>query len=144
MRQRIDNRIKKGLMSDYIEQDDYVLSETRSQLDEYINGTRCNFTIPLQMVGSEFQQSVWKALLNVPYGSTSSYSKIAKDIGNINAVRAVANANGANCIGIIIPCHRIIGSNGELVGYAGGLPVKKKLLTLEKNDAFCDPQINLI
>jgi len=144
MRQRIDNRIKKGLMSDYIEQDDYVLSETRSQLDEYINGTRCNFTIPLQMVGSEFQQSVWKALLNVPYGSTSTYSKIAKDIGNINAVRAVANANGANCIGIIIPCHRIIGSNGELVGYAGGLPVKKKLLTLEKNDAFCDPQINLI
>ena len=133
MRQRVDNRIKKGLMADYIEKDDSVLSETRAQLDEYLNSTRHEFTIPLQMVGSEFQKSVWKALLKVPYGSTSTYSNIAKDINNIKAVRAVANANGANSIGIIIPCHRIIGSNGELVGYAGGLPVKEKLLKLEKN-----------
>lgn len=144
MRQRIDSRVKKGLMSDYLEKDDSVLTETRLQLDEYINGTRCDFTIPLLMVGSDFQQSVWKALLKVPYGSTSTYSQMAKNIDNINAIRAVANANGANCIGIIIPCHRIIGSNGELVGYAGGLPAKEKLLNLEKNHDSLSSQIILI
>lgn len=133
MRQRIDNRIKKGLKSDYIEKDNNVLNETRVQLDEYLCGVRHNFTVSLELVGSDFQKSVWEALIKVPYGSTSSYSQLAKDIGNSNAVRAVANANGANCIGIIIPCHRIIGSNGELVGYAGGLLVKKRLLKLEKN-----------
>jgi len=133
MRQRIDTRIKKGLKSDYLEKDDSVLSETRVQLDEYLCGARCEFTIPLETVGSDFQKTVWEALVKVPYGSTSSYSQLAKDIGNSNAVRAVANANGANCIGIIIPCHRIIGSNGELVGYAGSLPVKERLLKLERN-----------
>jgi len=133
MRQRIDNRIKNGLKSDYIEKDDTVLSETRVQLDEYLCGLRREFTVSLETVGSDFQKSVWEALIKVPYGSTSSYSQLAKDIGNSNAVRAVANANGANCIGIIIPCHRIIGSNGELVGYAGGLPIKKRLLKLEEN-----------
>lgn len=133
MRQRIDNRIKKGLKSDYIEKDTSVLSETRVQLDEYLCGARQEFTVSLETVGSDFQKSVWEALIKVPYGFTSSYSQLAKDIGNFNAVRAVANANGANCIGIIIPCHRIIGSNGELVGYAGGLPVKKRLLKLESN-----------
>jgi len=133
MRQRIDNRIKKGLKSDYIEKDDSVLYETREQLNEYLCGDRHEFAIPLETVGSDFQKSVWEALIKVPYGSTSSYSQLAINIGNPNAVRAVANANGANCIGIIIPCHRIIGSNGELVGYAGGLPVKKRLLKLENN-----------
>lgn len=133
MRQRVDNRIKKGLMADYIEKDNSVLSETRVQLNEYLANTRSDFTIPIQLVGSEFQKTVWEALLEVPYGSTSTYSKIAKDINNIKAVRAVANANGANSISIIIPCHRIIGSNGELTGYAGGLPAKEKLLKLENN-----------
>lgn len=138
-RKRIDNRLQKGLMANYIEKDDSVLSETRSQLDEYLGGARHDFTIPLLMVGSEFQKSVWEALLNVPYGATSTYSGIAKNINNIKAVRAVANANGANSISVIIPCHRIIGLNGELVGYAGGLPVKKKLLNLERNyDLFSD------
>lgn len=133
IRQHIDNRIKKGLKSDYIEKDDSVLSETRVQLDEYLCESRREFTVPLKTVGSDFQKSVWEALIKVPYGSTSSYSQFAKDIGSPKAVRAVANANGANCIGIIIPCHRIIGSNGELVGYAGGLPNKKRLLKLERN-----------
>jgi len=133
-RQRVDNRLQKGLMANYIEKDDSLLFETRTQLDEYLSGIRHDFTIPLQMVGSEFQKSVWKALLKVPYGATSTYSNIAKNINNTKAVRAVASANGANSISIIIPCHRIIGSNGKLVGYAGGLPVKKKLLSLENND----------
>ncbi|VAW48469.1 Methylated-DNA--protein-cysteine methyltransferase [hydrothermal vent metagenome] len=132
MRSRIDKRVKKGLMADYVEKDDILLSEARMQLDEYLNGNRAVFTIPLQMVGSDFQKKVWRSLLKVPYGDTSTYLQIAKDINNEKAVRAVANANGANCIGVIIPCHRIIGSNGELVGYAGGIPVKKKLLNLEK------------
>ena len=134
MRQRVDNRIQRGLKANYVEKDDSVLSETRVQLNEYLANTRSDFTLPLQLVGSEFQLCVWKALLEVPYGSTSTYSNIAKDINNVKAVRAVANANGANSISIIVPCHRIIGSNGELVGYAGGLPVKEKLLKLENND----------
>ncbi|MEA1911070.1 MAG: methylated-DNA--[protein]-cysteine S-methyltransferase, partial [Spirochaetota bacterium] len=81
----------------------------------------------------DFQKNVWNALLKVPYGTTSTYLQLAKDINNEKAVRAVAGANGANAIGIIIPCHRIIGSNGELVGYGGGLTVKKRLLKIEKN-----------
>ena len=85
------------------------------------------------MVGTDFQKSVWDALLEVPYGSTSTYLNLAKQINNEKAVRAVANANGANAIAIIIPCHRIIGTNGELTGFGGGLPLKKRLLKLEQN-----------
>ena len=133
MRLQIDNRLKKGLKADYVEKDDHTLSRTRLQLDEYFCGRRTEFTIPLQMVGSDFQKRVWNALLKISHGSTSTYLQIAKDIGNEKAVRAVANANGANCIGVIIPCHRIIGSDGKLVGYAGGLPVKNRLLKLESN-----------
>ena len=84
------------------------------------------------MVGTDFQKKVWEALLNVPYGPTLSYLQLAKNIKNEKVVRAVAAANGANSMAIIIPCHRIIGSNGELVGYAGGLPIKKRLLKLEQ------------
>ncbi len=133
MRTTVDHRIAKGLDAVIVEQDDDILQETRRQLDEYLAGERTEFDIPLLMVGTEFQKKVWNALLNVPYGTTSSYLQLAKDIGNEKAVRAVANANGANAIGIIIPCHRIIGSDGTLVGYAGGLPIKKRLLKLEKS-----------
>ncbi len=132
-RLRIDNRLQKGLKATYLEQDAPVLTETRKQLDEYFAGQRKTFTIPLRTVGSDFQKSVWQALLNVPYGTTSSYLQLAKNINNPKAVRAVANANGANAISIIIPCHRIIGSNGQLVGYAGSLPVKQRLLSLENS-----------
>ncbi|MCK5784557.1 MAG: methylated-DNA--[protein]-cysteine S-methyltransferase, partial [Desulfobacterales bacterium] len=132
MRRIVDNRIKKGLNSDFAEQDDKILRKTRQQLDEYFAGDRKAFNIPLLMVGTDFQKSVWNALMNVPYGTTSTYLQLAKNINHKNAVRAVANANGANSIGLIIPCHRIIGSNGKLVGYGGGLPVKKRLLKLEK------------
>jgi methylated-DNA-[protein]-cysteine S-methyltransferase len=133
MRKTVDTRIKNGLTAEFVEQDDDVLKKTREQLDEYLNGDRKEFDIPLVMVGTEFQKSVWTALMEVPYGFTSTYLQLAKNIHNEKAVRAVAGANGANSIGIIIPCHRIIGSNGELVGYGGGLPVKKRLLKLEKN-----------
>jgi len=134
MRKTVDNRIKKGLVSEYIEKDNGILKETRVQLNEYFNCERREFDIPLLMVGTKFQTKVWSALIKVPYGKTSTYLDLAKDINNEKAVRAVANANGANSISLIIPCHRIIGSNGELVGYGGGLPVKKRLLKLEQNN----------
>ena len=134
MRRSVDNRIKNGLNAAFIEQDDTLLLETREQLTEYLNRDRKVFNIPLLTVGTDFQKSVWDALQNVPYGTTSTYLQLAKNIGNEKAVRAVAAANGANAIGVIIPCHRIIGSDGELVGYGGGLPVKKRLLKLEQSN----------
>ncbi|MFV1977242.1 MAG: methylated-DNA--[protein]-cysteine S-methyltransferase [Candidatus Scalindua sp.] len=134
MRKTVDNRIKKGLNVNFVEHDDEILEKAREQLDEYLNGNRKEFDIPLLTVGTDFQKSVWNALMKVPYGTTSTYLQLAKNINNDNAVRAVANANGANSISIIIPCHRIIGSDGELVGYGGGLPVKKRLLRLEQNN----------
>ena len=131
MRSAIDDRLQKQLMAVFVEADSSVLNETRQQLAEYFISQRKQFTIPLRMVGSDFQKSVWDELLNVGYGKTSSYLELAKRIGKSKAVRAVASANGANAISIIVPCHRIIGSTGDLVGYAGGLRTKKKLLELE-------------
>ena len=132
MRNAVDDRIKKGLNADFIEEDSEIIEKTRTELDEYFKENRREFDVPIQMVGTDFQKSVWKALLKVAYGTISTYLQLAKDINNEKAVRAVAGANGANAIAIIIPCHRIIGSSGELVGYAGGLPTKKRLLTLEQ------------
>ncbi len=137
MRTTVDNRIKNGLDAEFVERDDEILKKTRDQLDEYLDGDRREFDVPLLMVGTDFQKSVWNALMKVPYGDTSTYLQLARDIDNEKAVRAVAGANGANSMGIIIPCHRIIGSDGELVGYGGGLPVKKRLLKMEKNNARC-------
>ncbi len=135
MRTAIDSRIQKGLKANFIESDNQLLEKTRQQLDEYFSGNRKEFDIPLLMVGTDFQKNIWQALLKVPYGTTSTYLQLAKNIDNRKAVRAVANANGANAIGIIIPCHRIIGTDGSLVGYAGGLPAKKRLLKLEVHGA---------
>jgi len=139
VRKVVDARIKKGLDAEFVEQDDEILERTRKQLGEYLNGNRKEFDTPLLMVGTDFQTSVWHALVRVPYGATSTYLHIAKDIGKGKAVRAVGNANRANPISIIIPCHRIIGSDGELVGYGGGLALKERLLKLEQsNAAACD------
>jgi len=133
MRNSIDVRILKSLNAKFVEKETPIIEETINQLDEYFNLERKRFDIPLLTVGTPFQQSVWEALLKIPYGTTSTYLQLSKDIQNKKAVRAVANANGANAISIIVPCHRIIGTNGELTGYAGGLGVKKKLLELEQN-----------
>ncbi|GMR16212.1 MAG: methylated-DNA--[protein]-cysteine S-methyltransferase [Gammaproteobacteria bacterium] len=135
MRDRIDNRIKNGLKAKFAKQNSEVLEETIQQLNEYFNYKRKIFDIPLLMVGTDFQKSVWNGLLKIPFGKTSSYLELAENVANSNSVRAVASANGANAISIIIPCHRIVGSNGKLVGYAGGLKVKEKLLSIE-NDLF--------
>ncbi len=133
MRTRLDNRIKKGLKAQYLEKEDELIAKTKKQLDEYLQGERKKFDIPLLIVGSDFQKQVWEELLKVPYGQTISYLDLAKKIDNPKAVRAVANANGANAIAIIIPCHRVIESNGGLGGYAGGLGAKKKLLNIENS-----------
>ena len=132
MRKSVDERIKKGLNAKFVENNTEIIERIRAELDEYFHGNRKEFDVPLQMVGTDFQKSVWEALLRVPFGTTSTYLQLAKNIKNEKAVRAVATANGANSMAIIIPCHRIIGSNGELVGYAGGLPIKKRLLKLEQ------------
>ena len=133
MRQRIDARLQKGLKAEYIEEDASVLQKTRQQLDEYFNRERKTFDVPLLMVGTDFQKLVWQGLINTPYGTTASYLELSQRIGHEKAVRAVASANGANAISIMVPCHRIIGSDGSLVGYAGSLPTKKRLLQLEQH-----------
>ena len=112
-----------------------ILSECKKQLDDYFKGERTNFTFPIKLNGTEFQQSVWNQLLLIPYGRTTSYMQLSKQIGNTKAIRAVGTANGKNNIAIVIPCHRVIGSNGTLVGYGGELWRKKWLLDHESKFA---------
>jgi methylated-DNA-[protein]-cysteine S-methyltransferase len=131
MRSQIDKRIQTGLNAVYLEKEIPLLRATRLQIKDYLNGTRNMFSLPIKMIGTPFQLSVWRALISIPYGTTISYLELAKQIGDEKAVRAVATANGANAIALIIPCHRVIGSNNKLVGYAGGISVKKSLLQLE-------------
>ncbi|WP_173913058.1 methylated-DNA--[protein]-cysteine S-methyltransferase [Acinetobacter sp. Marseille-Q1618] len=109
-----------------------ILLETQKQLNEYFAGQRQKFDVPLDFEGTEFQQKVWQALLTIPFGETRSYKQIAEQIGNLKAVRAVGAANGKNPISIIAPCHRVVGTNGKLVGFAGGLENKDILLKIEK------------
>ncbi len=116
-----------------------VLLETERQLNEYFAGTRKEFSLELDFTGTDFQQAVWHALLTIPYGETRSYGEISLQIGNPNAVRAVGAANGRNPISIIAPCHRVIGSNGKLTGFAGGLEAKSLLLELEGAGASSRP-----
>jgi methylated-DNA-[protein]-cysteine S-methyltransferase len=111
------------------------LATVIGQLTEYCEGQRRQFNLPLAPVGTLFQQAAWQALCAIPYGETRSYGEQARALGNPAAVRAVGRANGANPIAIIIPCHRVIGSNGALTGYAGGLPLKQALLDFERQQA---------
>ena len=131
MRESVDSRIKKGLQAEMEEGNHPVLDQTKNQLQEYFDGKRQVFDLPILLVGTKFQQQVWRALMEIPFGKTKSYLELSQQLGDPNAIRAVASANGANAISIIIPCHRIIGSDGALVGYAGGIEAKKKLLQLE-------------
>lgn len=109
-----------------------LLSRAAEQLDEYFAGKRQQFILPLLPQGTEFQNRVWEVLCTIPYGQTLSYMQVAQRLGNPNAARAVGMANNKNPIPILIPCHRVIGSNRKLTGYAGGLEIKEKLLTLEQ------------
>lgn len=105
----------------------------QQQLEEYFQGIRTAFDLPLQLHGTPFQISVWEALRRIPYGETRSYRDIAEEIGNPNSFRAVGLANNKNPISVVIPCHRVIGVNGDMIGYGGGLNKKRRLLELEKN-----------
>lgn len=107
------------------------LKDAVKQLQEYFNGKRTKFTFALNPKGTDFQQKVWKALLEIPYGKTTSYMDLTKKLGDVKAIRAVASANGKNPLWIVVPCHRVIGSDGSLTGYAGGLWRKKWLLEHE-------------
>lgn len=118
-----------------IQKETSLIKNTKQQLDEYFAGKRKKFDIPIKLDGTDFQIKVWKELLKIPYGETCSYLDIAKRIGNPKASRAVGMANNKNKIIIIVPCHRVIGSNKKLVGYACGLEVKEKLLELERKNS---------
>lgn len=135
MREAVDDRLKRKLNASFVEKSDDVIEDTKKQVSEYLSGERKSFDISIIMVGTDFQKRVWEVLTKISYGQTMSYLDLAKDINNEKAVRAVANANGANAIGLIIPCHRVIESGGGLGGYGGGVLVKKKLLNLEKNNS---------
>ncbi len=130
-RKQIDERIKSHLNADYEENRTELIVQATDQLQEYFNGKRKEFNLPLKFAGTDFQIKVWNALQQIPYGKTETYLGLSRILSNEKAIRAVAGANGANAISIIIPCHRIIGSNSELTGYAGGLQTKRKLLKLE-------------
>ena len=125
------NRVKLATLMEDPEHP--VLIATKVQLEQYFAGQRSCFDVPLDFAGTPFQKSVWQALLNIPYGETRTYRDIALEIGNPKAVRAVGAANGRNPISIIAPCHRVIGTNGALVGFAGGLDRKEILLNIERN-----------
>ena len=126
------NRVRLGAM---IEGDHSVLAETESQLGDYFAGRRESFSLPLDFRGTSFQKAVWQALLTIPFGETRSYGEIARQIGRPSASRAVGAANGRNPISIVAPCHRVLGSNGALTGFAGGLAAKDYLLDHERRHA---------
>ena len=124
------DRVRLGAMTE--RPDHPVLAETARQLDEYFAGKRTTFDLPLDFRGTDFQKSVWAALLTIPAGETRSYAAIAAQVGRPGACRAVGAANGRNPISIVAPCHRVIGSDGSLTGFAGGLAEKRYLLELER------------
>lgn len=128
--------LAKSLNATIVQGENPHFKTLEKELSEYFDGNRTEFTVPLSPVGTEFQKSVWKVLLKIPYGETWNYKKQSEVLGDIKKVRAVANANGMNKISILIPCHRVIGSNGTLTGYGGGIWRKQKLLELEKAILF--------
>ncbi|MDF2485123.1 MAG: hypothetical protein K0R46_1291 [Herbinix sp.] len=125
----LDSRVKN---SDFEPEETNLIREAAVQMMEYLDGTRKDFTVLLSPKGTSFQQKVWEALRAIPYGETRSYKQIAEAVGNKNASRAIGMANHHNPIMCIIPCHRVIGADGRLVGYAGGLDTKAELLKLEE------------
>ncbi len=131
-REVIDSRLQQRLCATYEESLSPVVAKTITQLDEYFDGERTTFDIPLLFAGTAFRQRVWEELVRIPYGVTISYAALAQRIDHPTAVRAVANANGANPISILVPCHRVIGSDHSLTGYGGGLDKKEFLLRLER------------
>ena len=127
----VNRRLKRLLDAEFEEGTSEVIEKAADQLNEFFAGQRKEFDVPLLFVGTDFQKTIWKELLNIPFGETVSYGEMARRIGMPKAVRAVANANGANALSIFAPCHRVIGSDHSLTGYGGGLDAKRALLELE-------------
>ena len=125
------NQFKKYWDVEIIEEETSIITTTKNQLTAYFLNQQTTFDVPLDLAGTEFQLKVWNELLKIPFGSTRTYKQQAIAVGNLKAIRAVATANGENRISIIIPCHRVIGSDGSLTGYGGGIWRKQKLLELE-------------
>lgn len=132
---RNQRRIERILKAEFRTFSSTIIEQTKLELDEYFSGKRKTFDIPLLTVGTDFQKQVWDALLEIPYGETRSYKEIALRVNNLKAVRAVAQAIGSNGISILIPCHRVIGSNHSLTGFAGGIEAKKLLLDIESENS---------
>lgn len=128
---RVNGRLRRMLGADFEDGSSAVIDKAKTRLDEYFAGARREFDVPLLFAGTDFQKRVWAALLTIPYGQMVSYGEMARRIGMPTAVRAVANANGANAISIFAPCHRVIGNDRKLTGYAGGLAAKTFLLQME-------------
>lgn len=128
-------RLRKGLNAAFVPDRNDLIRQTESEIAEYFDGRRRAFTLPLITPGTEFQQQVWQALTRIPYGTTVSYRQLASTVGRPAAVRAVGTTNGLNALAIIVPCHRVIGADGKLAGYGGGLWRKKRLLELEQAEA---------
>ena len=131
--ERNKRRLERLLNAELITASSPILEKTKTELDEYFAGKRKTFDIPLHPVGTDFQKQVWQALLEIPYGETRTYKEIAQRVNNLKGVRAVAQAIGANGMSILIPCHRVIGSNHSLTGFAGGIEAKRLLLDIERN-----------
>lgn len=129
----VERRLFKHFEARQVEGNNTLIEATANQLDTYFMGKLTQFDLPLITAGTDFQKQVWAILQNIEYGQTMSYLDLAQKLDKPTAVRAVANANAANALSIIIPCHRIIGHNGKLVGYAGGLDTKERLLSLEQS-----------
>lgn len=143
MMDAIQKRISLGTHSSFEEGEHIYIDQLEQQISEYFTGTRMIFELPLHLVGTAFQKDVWNALIQIPYGETRSYKKQSIALGNEKAIRAVAGANGENGIAIIIPCHRVIGENGSLTGYGGGLWRKKWLLEHEAKHAGKTNQLSM-
>ena len=129
--ERNRRRLGRLLNTAFVTASSPALERTKQELDEYFAGKRRNFDLPLHPVGTDFQKKVWNVLLAIPYGETRSYKEMAQSVGKSKGVRAVAQAIGANALSILIPCHRVIGSNHSLTGFAGGIDAKRKLLEME-------------
>lgn len=132
-RDHVYRRLQRGLNAEFAEGSSAVIDLAVSQLDEFFVGKRRTFNVPLLLVGTEFQKKVWRTLHSIPYGHTISYGELANRLCLPRAVRAVANATGVNALSVFVPCHRVIGSDSSLTGYAGGLDIKRCLLELESN-----------
>lgn len=133
MRKSIDERITKAMGGIFVEKSSDVLEMAKARLDDYFNKSLKVFSVPLLLIGTDFQKKVWNEIIKIPFGQTETYLGLARKLQNPNLVRAVAAANGANALAIFVPCHRIVGANGALTGYAGGLEAKQYLLELENS-----------